>query len=339
MPTTSVVGLDTAKNVFQIHGVDSSGKVTLRKRLRRGQLTDFFANLPVCIIGLEATQGAHHWARVLGSFGHTVRLIAPQFVKPYLQSQKNDANDAAAICEAISRPQMRFVPRKTVEQQDLQALHRVRSRLIGTRTQIGNQVRGLLAEYGIVLPLHLSHVRKMLPQLTDENETRLSGFAKRLFTTLYEELCALDQRILVIEAELNQAFQQNALCQRIAEVEGIGPVTATAVVAAISNGNTFHNGRQFAAWLGLVPRQHSSGDKQRLSGITKRGDCYLRTLMVHGSRSVVFRASKKDDARSKWIAEKQKKLGTAKACVAVANKNARIIWALLAHDEPYRRAA
>lgn len=173
-----------------------------------------------------------------------------------------------------------------------------------------------------MLPRHLNHVRKVLPQLTEENETRLSGFAKRLFTTLYEELCALDQRILVIEAEVSQAFQQNALCQRIAEVEGIGPVTATAVVAAVSNGNTFHNRRQFAAWLGLVPR-HNSSEKQRLSGITKRGDCYLRTLLVHGSQSVVFRASKKEDARSKWIAEKQKKLGMAKACVAVANKNGR----------------
>src|SRR5579863_1622305 len=198
MPAASVVGLDTAKNVFQVHGVDCSGKITLRKRLRRGQLTDFFANLPACVVGLEATQGAHHWARILETFGHTVRLVAPQFVKPYLQAQKNDANDAAAICEAVSRPQMHFVSRKTVEQQDLQALHRVRSRLIGSRTQIGNQVRGLLAEYGIVLPQHLSQVRKALPQLTEENETRLSGFAKRLFTTLYEELCALDRRILVI---------------------------------------------------------------------------------------------------------------------------------------------
>jgi len=284
MPITSVVGLDTAKNVFQLHGVDSGGRVTIRKRLRRAQLSEFFANLPACVIGLEATQGAHHWARVPETFGHTVRLVAPQFVKPYLQSQKNDANDAAAICEAVSRPHMHFVPRKTVEQQDLQALHRVRSRLIGSRTQIGNQIRGLLAEYGIVLPQHLSHVRKALPQLTEESETRLSGFAKRLFTTLYEELCALDERILVTEAELNQAFQQNALCRRISAVEGVGPVTATAVVAAISNGSTFHNGRQFAAWLGLVPRQHSSGEKQRLSGITKRGDCYLRTLLVHGSR-------------------------------------------------------
>jgi transposase len=173
MPTTSIVGLDTAKNVFQLHGVDSNGKVTLRKRLRRAQLSDFFANFPACLIGLEATQGAHHWARVLETFGHTVRLVAPQFVKPYLQSQKNDAKDAAAICEAVSRPHMQFVPRKTVEQQDLQALHRVRSRLIGSRTQIGNQIRGLLAEYGIVLPQHLSHVRKALPQLTEDTLERI----------------------------------------------------------------------------------------------------------------------------------------------------------------------
>jgi len=339
MPMTNIVGLDTAKNVFQAHGVDDAGKITFKKRLRRGQLTDFFANLPACVVGLEATQGAHHWARVLETFGHTVRLIAPQFVKPYLQSQKNDANDAAAICEAVSRPQMRFVPRKSVEQQDMQALHRVRSRLIGSRTQIGNQIRGLLAEYGIVLPQHLSQIRKAMPQLIDDEEKRLSDFAKRLFCNLYEELQALDQRILAMETEIKHAFQQNPLCQRIAEVEGIGPVTATAVVAAISNGNNFTSGRQFAAWLGLVPRQHSSGEKQRLSGITKRGDCYLRTLLIHGSRAAVTRASKKDDARSKWMTDKQRKLGTAKACVAVANKNARIIWALLAHDEPYRRAA
>jgi transposase len=339
MPATSIVGLDTAKNVFQLHGADQEGRLTFKKRLRRGQVTDFFANLPRCVIGLEATQGARHWARILDTFGHTVRLVAPQFVKPYLQSQKNDPNDAAAICEAVSRPQMRFVPAKTVEQQDLQALHRIRSRLIGCRTQISNQIRGLLAEYGIVLPQHLIQVRRALPQLLDEKEKRLSDFAKRLFSTLYEELQALDQRILAMEAEVNQAFQQNPLCQRIAAVEGVGPVTATAVVAAISNGTTFHNGRQFAAWLGLVPRQNSSGEKQRLSGITKRGDRYLRTLLVHGARSVLFRATKKDDARSKWIAEKQKKLGTAKACVAVANKNARIIWALLAHDQPYCGAA
>jgi transposase len=335
----STVGLDTAKNVFQVHGVDAKGHLVLRKRIRRGQVADFFANLPACVVGIEATQGAHYWARVLETFGHTVRLIAPQLVKPFLKAQKNDQNDAAAICEAVSRPQMRFVAQKTVEQQDLQALHRVRSRLIGCRTQLGNQIRGLLSEYGIVLPQHLSQVRQALPQLIAESEARLSGSAKRLFAELYDELQALDGRILAMDSKLQEAFQQNALCQRIAAVEGVGPVTATALVAAIANGSTFRNGRQFAAWIGLVPRQHSSGDKQRLLGITKRGDPYLRMLLIHGARSIVYRAGHKIDSRSQWIADKQRRLGTAKACVAVANKNARIIWALLAHDEPYRRAA
>jgi transposase len=335
----STIGLDTAKSVFQVHGVDARGHVVLRKRIRRGQLAGFFANLPACVVGMEATQGAHYWARVLESFGHTVRLIAPQFVKPFLKSQKNDQNDAAAICEAVGRPQMRFVAQKSIEQQDLQALHRVRSRLIGCRTQLGNQIRGLLSEYGIVLPQHLSQVRLALPQLVEEREPRLSGSAKRLFADLYDELQALDQRILAMDSKLQAAFQQNVLCQRIAAVEGVGPVTATAVVAAVANGSAFRNGRQFAAWIGLVPRQQSSGDKQRLLGITKRGDPYLRMLLVHGARSVVYRAGRKNDSRSQWIADKQRRLGTAKACVAVANKNARIIWALLAHDEPYRRAA
>jgi transposase len=336
--TVRYVGLDTSKTVFQIHGVDENGHVRLRKRLRRGQVTDFFANLPACVIGLEASRGAHYWARVLATFGHTLRLIAPQFVKPYLKSQKNDSNDAAAICEAVSRPHMRFVPAKTVEQQDIQAIHRVRSRLIGCRTQLGNQIRGLLAEYGIVLPQHLSQVRQALPQLQDERETRLSAVAKRLLADLHQELQGLDARIEAIDRHVEQIHRANPLCQRLTAIEGVGPVISTAIVAAIGTATSFENGRQLAAWLGLVPRQYSSGEKQRLMGITKRGDCYLRTLLIHGARSVVFRAGSKADARSKWIAEKQKRLGTAKACVAVANKNARIIWALLAKGEPYRRA-
>jgi transposase len=234
---------------------------------------------------------------------------------------------------------MRFVAQKTVEQQDLQCIHRVRSRLIGCRTQLCNQVRGLLSEYGIDIPLHLSQLRKALVEVIDEHEQRLTDSAKSLFASLYEELRALDTRIDELEGRVNQAFRRDPLCQRIAEVEGIGPITATAVVAAIANGRTFDNGRQFAAWLGLVPRQHSSGEKQRLFGITKRGDPYLRTLLIHGARSVVFRSSNKNDPRSRWISEKTKKLGVPKACVAVANKNARIVWALLAKDEPYRRAA
>ena len=335
----SVVGFDIAKNVFQVHGVDRRGAAVQRKRLRRAQVPEFFRQLTPCLIGMEATRGAHYWARVLRSFGHDVRLIAPQFVKPFLKSQKNDANAAEAICEAVGRPNMRFVPSKSIEQQDLQALHRVRSRLIGCRTQLGNQIRGLLAEYGIVLPLHLSQVRKALPQLIEEENSLLSGMGRQLLVGLYEELCALERRIAAMEEQIHRVHHSNALCQKIAAVEGVGPVIATAVVAAIADGRAFQNGRQFAAWVGLVPRQHSSGEKQRLMGITKRGDPYLRMLLIHGARSVVYRAASKQDRRSRWISEKQQRLGTTKTCVAVANKNARIIWALLARDEPYRRAA
>src|SRR5262249_44934887 len=318
-----VIGLDVAKNVFQVHGVDRQGETVLRKRLRRFQVAEFFRHQTPCLVGIEATQGAHYWARVLRALGHEVRWLAPQFVKPYLKSQKNDANDAEAICEAVSRPNMRFVPNISVEQQDLQALHRIRSRMIGSRTQLGNQIRGLLAEYGSVLPLHLSQVRKALPELIAEDNALLSGFGRQLLALLYEELCGLEQRIAAMEERIHQIHRSNPLCRKIAAVEGVGPVIATAVVAAIADGRVFHNGRQFAAWVGLVPRQHSSGDKQRLSGITKRGDPYLRMLLIHGARSVVYRAPHKNDNRNQWIAEKQRKLGTAKTCVAVANKNAR----------------
>ncbi len=333
------VGLDTAKHVFQVHGADAGGRTVLRKRLRRSQIPDFFANLPKCVVGIEATQGAHYWSRVIGAFGHEVRLVAPQFVKPYLKGQKNDARDAAAICEAISRPEMHFVPRKSVEQQDLQALHRIRSRLVGSCTQLGNQIRGLLAEYGIILPLHLNQVREQLPIMFSEDHPLLTSFSRELFASLYEELCTLDERIQAMETRIQRVFSTNDRCQRIAAIEGVGPITATAIVAAVADASVFRNGRQLAAWLGLVPRQHSSGDKQRLLGITKRGDPYLRTLLIHGARSVVYRASRKTDSRSRWIADKQRSLGTTKTCVAVANKNARIIWALLAKNEPYRVAA
>lgn len=336
----STVGLDIAKNVFQIHGVDEKGREVLRKRLRRSQLTDFFANLPRCVIGMESTRGAHYWARVLCTFGHTVHLIAPQFVKPYLKGgAKNDANDAAAICEAVSRPHMRFVPQKTVAQQDMQCLHRVRSRLIGCRTHLCNQIRGLLSEYGIDIAEHISRVKTTLAEVADPADGRLSGETRSLFASLHDEVRDLEMRIEDMDARVAAAFRRDPLCQRIAEVEGVGPVTATAVVAAISNGQTFENGRQFSAWLGLVPRQHSSGEKQRLFGITKRGDPYLRTLLIHGARSAIFRAGAKTDQRSRWISEKAKHLGTTKACVAVANKNARVIWALLAKGERYRHAA
>jgi len=333
------IGLDIAKHVFQVHGADATGKAVLKKRLRREQVTEFFGSIPRCEVAMEATRGAHYWARVLATFGHEVKLIAPQFVKPYVRGQKNDMQDAAAICEAASRPEMRFVPQKSVEQQDMQMLHRIRSRLVGNRTQLGNQIRGLLAEYGIIIPLHLHQLRKELIELTSEPHPQLTPFAQELFGSLYAELCSIDERIAAIERRIQQVFHREEACQKIAEIEGVGPVIATAIVAAIADGKAFRNGRQLAAWLGLVPRQHSSGDKQRLLGISKRGDPYLRMLLIHGARSVVYRSVTKTDSRSRWVADKQMRLGTTKACVAVANKNARIIWALLTKDEPYRRAA
>ena len=337
--TVKMIGLDIAKHVFQVHGADASGKTVLKKRLRREQVTDFFGSVDACVVAMEATRGAHYWARVIGTFGHEVRLIAPQFVKPYVRGQKNDMQDAAAICEAAGRPEMRFVPQKSISQQDMQMLHRIRSRLVGNRTQLGNQIRGLLAEYGIIIPLHLHQLRRKLVELTSERHPGLTAFAQELFASLYAELRSVDEQITAMEQRIQRAFQRDEACQKIADVEGVGPVIATAIVAAIADGRAFRNGRQLAAWLGLVPRQHSSGDKQRLLGISKRGDPYLRMLLIHGARSVVYRCVKKTDSRSRWIADKQRRLGTTKACVAVANKNARTIWALLAKDEPYRRAA
>ena len=335
----ATVGLDIAKQVFQVHGADVEGRVVLRRRLRRNQVVSFFANLPPCVVGMEACCGSHYWFRKISSFGHTVRTMAPQFVKPYVKSNKNDANDAEAICEAVSRPNMRFVPAKSVEQQDIQSLHRVRSRLVSLRTGLANQIRGLLSEYGIVLPQYVSHLRRGLPLVLEDASNELTAFSRRLFASLYEELLGLEEKITVLDEQIESVYRASEPCQRVGAVEGIGPLTATALVAAMSDGKAFKNGRQFAAWLGLVPRQASSGEKTRLLGISKRGDTYLRTLLIHGARAVVCRASRKSDPRSRWIAEKQLRIGTSKACVAVANKNARIVWSLIARGEAYRRAA
>lgn len=299
----------------------------------------------LCRVGAVPDRDGSQWKRsLLGtgvsrvwSYGEAHGL--PQFVKPYVKSNKNDANDAEAICEAVTRPNMRYVPRKSVQQQDLQCQHRVRSRLVACRTQLVNQIRGLLAEYGIVLPQHVGQLRSGLPAVLEDAENQLTSLGRRLFRGLYEELAQLEEKIDVADRQIQLAFQGHEDCQRIGAVEGIGPLTATAIVAAISNGRAFANGRQFAAWLGLVPRQNSSGGKTRLMGISKRGDPYLRTLLIHGARSVVYRAKNKTDKRSLWVVDKQQRLGTTKACVAVANKNARIVWSLIARDQVYRPAA
>ncbi len=254
----AIVGLDIAKHLFQLHGTDAQGRAALRRKLRRGQVVPFFVNLPPCIVGLEACGGAHYWARRLSAVGHTVRLIAPQFVKPFVKSNENDANDAEAIGEAVGRPHMRFVPAKSVEQQDIQSLHRVRSRLVSCRTQLANQVRGLLTEYGIVLPQHIGQLRRGLREILEDEGNELTPFGRRLLVSLYNELVDLDRKVEHIEQELHAVYEASEPCQRIAAVEGIGLLTATALVAAMSDGKVFQNGRQFAAWLGLVPRQRSS---------------------------------------------------------------------------------
>lgn len=332
------LAIDIAKNVFQLHDAASNGSIVFRRRLMRDQLPEFVAKLPACVIAMEACASAHHWAREFRRFGHDVRLISPQFVRPFVKGSKNDGNDAEAICEAMQRPNMRFVPIKTIEQQDIQSLHRVRSRLVSERTALVCQIRGILAERGIVFAKALTRVRREVPVIAQDLNNPLTPILRTMLTELMDELSALDVRIKRFDHHIDAVFQSNEACQRIARIEGVGPKTATAFVAAIGDPHEFKNGRHFAAWLGLVPRQRSSGDRQLLLGITKRGDKYLRTLLVHGARAVLRTAPKKNDAKHAWALEVASRRGAPKAIVAIANKIARVIWVLLAKKEDYRPA-
>ena len=271
------VGIDLAKQVFQVHGVDYQDKVVLRKQLRRNQLLSFFATLPPCLIGMEACGGAHHWARELQKLGHTVKLIAPQFVKPYVKSNKNDANDAEAICEAVGRPTMRFVSVKTIAQQDLQAIHRIRSELVRQRTAKVNQIRGFLAEYGLVVGRQVATLRRALPELLEDAENGLSFDFRALLEDLRQDLIRLDERVAEMDKKVHTLADSMPAAKLLQSIPGIGPISATAIVCAVGDGKQFKRGRDLAAWLGLTPRQQSSGGKDRLLGISKRGDTYLRT--------------------------------------------------------------
>ena len=334
-----VLGIDLAKQSFQLHGVDEAGQIALRKKLNRIQLAAFVARMEPCLIGLEACGGAHHWVRVFKSFGHTVRMIAPQFVKPYVKSNKNDAVDAEAICEAVQRPNMRFVPEKSIEQQDIQSLHRIRSQIVARRTAQANQVRGLLLEYGIIIPKGISYIRRQIPRILEAADNGLSNLFRQLLNDLYLEFVHLDERVDGVEITLKELCAQSDDCQRLLTIPGIGFLTATALVAAIGDIRAFKNGRELAAWLGLVPRQHSTGGKTTLMGISKRGDTYLRTLLIHGGRSVVRFAEKHQDRKSQWVCEVEQRRGKNIAAVAVANKNARIAWALLSKQTTYQKVA
>lgn len=331
----TTIGIDLAKNVFQVHGVDECGKAVLKKQLKREQIAPFFANLTPCLIGMEACGSAHFWANKLQGLGHTVKLMAPQFVKPYVKTNKNDAADAEAICEAVSRPNMRFVPIKNSEQQALLALHRARQGFVKARTAQANQIRGLLAEHGIIIPQGITHIGKRLPEILEDGENGLPGTLRRLIERLGDHLKELDRQVQELEVQIQLWHRENTASRKLAQIPGIGPITASALVASIGDAKNFENGRQLAAWLGLVPRQNSSGGKQTLLGISKRGDTYLRTLLIHGARAVIRVAERKATHASSWLAGLMGRRNKNVAAVALANKNARIVWALLAHDLEY----
>lgn len=331
----TTIGIDLAKNVFQVHGIDAHGKTVLKKQLKRDQVASFFVQLEPCLIGMEACASAHHWGRKLQAMGHTVRLMAPQFVKPYVKTNKNDVADAEAICEAVARPNMRFVAIKTVDQQSVLALHRARRGFVRARTAQANQIRGLLAEFGLILPQGIHHVTKRVPQLMEDASHELTGAFCFLIERLLDQLKVLDQHVHELEVQITAWHRANPISRKLEKVPGIGPITASALVASIGDASNFHNGRQVAAWLGLVPKQHSSGGKSVLLGISKRGDSYLRSLLIHGARAVVAHAQRKtpDDG---WLNTLLQRRNTNVAVVALANKNARVIWALLAHDREFR---
>ena len=329
------IGLDLAKNVFEVYGVDEQERPALRKTLKRSQVMKFFAQLNPCIVGIESCGSAHHWARKLRSFGHEVRMMAPQFVAPYRKSDKNDHNDAEAICEAAGRPNMRFVPVKTEEQQAVLMVHRVRSLMVGERTSLVNQIRGLLSEFGIVLPQGRCHVRSQLPSILEDAENDLPEVAREVFANQYERLCELDSKIDEYDKKIEALAKADEDAKRLMALEGIGPITATAIIASVGDITTFKNGRQFAAWLGLVPRQWSTGGRARHGRITKRGDVYLRTLLIHGARAVMRYLMNKDDRKSEWVKAVRERRGFNKAAVALAAKNARILWAMLAKGSEY----
>ena len=332
----TTVGIDLAKNVFQVHGVDERGKPVLRKQLRRGQIAEFFVNLPSCLIGMEACASAHHWGRTLERLGHTVRLMAPQFVKPYVKTNKNDVADAEAICEAVSRPNMRFVPIKTIEQQAILSVHRVRQGFVKARTAQANQIRGLLGEFGLVMPQGIYNVTKCVPELLEDAGNDLPVPFRHLIDRLTEHLKELDRQVKELEKQIIAWHRSNEHSRKLEQIPGIGPLAASALVASIADPHSFKNGRQVSAWLGLVPRQSSSGGKPTLLGMSKRGDAYLRTLLIHGARSAIIVAKNKTDNTHGWLNNLLGRRHANIAAVALANKNVRTVWAMLAHGREFR---
>jgi transposase len=339
MRQISTLGIDPAKQVFQLHGVDAQGNSVLHKRVSRKQVLPLLAQLPSCLVGLEACGGSHYWAREITKLGHTVKLMAPQAVKPYVQGNKTDGRDAEGICEAASRPRVRAVAINSTVDQDMQTLHRVREHCVKMRTALANQLRGVLGEYGFVVPQGIGRVRKAIPLIVEDADNGLSALCRELLWDVYQRLCTLDAEITRYNARIAQLAEQTAVWQRLTSVPGVGPLTATAFVAAVHDPGACKNGRHGAAWLGLVPTQHGTGGKTVLGGVSKRGNQYLRRLLLQGAMAVIRRVEGKKDSRSLWLQQLLARRGTQVAAVALANNNARILWALLATGDVYRQAA
>lgn len=331
MNEITMVGVDLAKQVFQLHGADGSGKAMLKRQVKRSDLGRVIGQLAPCVVAMEACGGAHHWGRQFEAMGHDVRLLAPQFVKPYVKGNKTDRNDASAICEAAGRPGMRFVALKTVEQQQVLALHRLRQGAIKARTALTNQLRGLLAEFGVVVPVGRAVLRRELSHLADNESTAVPGLLKLELSQQAVRLDALDAEVKRLTKTVERLARDHPHSSQLMQRRGVGPLIASAFTAEVGNASAFRNGRQVSAWLGLVPRQHSTGGKPRLLGISKRGDPYLRTLLIHGARAVVRTAGRHEDALSVWVRNLAARRGVHKATVALANKMARQMWAELAH--------
>ena len=335
MKEIKILGIDLAKNVFQLHGVDAAGKPALRKNVSRGKLMETLANFPRCLIGIEACGGAHYWAREISKLGHEVRIMAPQFVAPYRKSGKNDLNDAEAICEAVSRPHMRFIAVKTEAQQSALIVHRVRASVNTERTALINQMRGLLQEFGFVIAKGASNFSKRFLEVLEKENLPLD--AVEVLAELRGHLLTLEDRLAKYDRMIARMLKDEMVA-RVMTIPGVGPVTATAVVATVGDAKVFHNGREMAAYVGLVPRQNSSGGKTRLGRITKLGDSYLRSLFVQGALIVIRHLGDKKDTRSQWIRSLVERRGVKKAAVALAARMVRIAWALMARNEPYKPA-
>jgi transposase len=335
----TTIGLDIAKRVFQVHGADASGKCQLRRKLQRDEVLAFFAKLAPCLVGIEACGTSHHWAREIQALGHTVKLMPPSYVKPYVKRGKTDAADAEAICEAVTRPTMRFVPIKTPEQQAVLMLHRTRELLVRQRTMFVNALRGHMAEFGLIAPAGIGRVEDLLAILLGEDDARLPKLALQALRELARALSHVAERIKQIEAAIMAWHKDNEASRRLAAIPGIGPITASAIVATVTDPGQFRSARQFAAWIGLVPKQNSSGGKQRQGGISKQGDRTLRRLLVLGATAVIRHARHKHTPQTAWLRGVLERRPARLASVAQANKTARIVWALLAKGGQYRAPA